>query len=287
MKKSETASRELLQRLYVDERKPTEAIGEELGMTGRYIRMLLKKFGIETRTDGGRFNKGEKSGSNHHFRKGVPSWSKGLTKLTHPSIARLAASKIGKPRLDIKGEKHPHWKGGATTEALLIRNSKAYVRWRDAVFTRDDFTCVDCCTRGGRLHAHHVLSFASHPDLRLDVGNGVTVCIACHSRRHPDQPALKNRAASLEHRRSMAESARIYWSDPANRQKHSARIKASMTDERRKQISESKMGSVPWNKGLTKEESPSLVSTGEKNRERMQGKTGKDSNVWKRWHPED
>jgi 5-methylcytosine-specific restriction endonuclease McrA len=59
-----------------------------------------------------------------------------------------------------------------------------YKEWRCAVFARDDYTCRRCGGRGGHLHAHHILSWARHPDDRYDVDNGVTLHGECHREVH-------------------------------------------------------------------------------------------------------
>lgn len=59
-----------------------------------------------------------------------------------------------------------------------------YRQWRTAVFTRDNFTCQHCSTRGGQLHAHHLASWASTPALRYTVANGLTLCASCHGKLH-------------------------------------------------------------------------------------------------------
>lgn len=53
--------------------------------------------------------------------------------------------------------------------------------WRVSVFKRDNFTC-QCCgyNKGSILRAHHINNFSSHPHLRLDVENGITLCKDCH-----------------------------------------------------------------------------------------------------------
>lgn len=78
------------------------------------------------------------------------------------------------------GANHYNWQGGKTPEHRKIRTSREYARWRKAVFERDDYTCQSCGTRGGELHADHIKSFADHPDLRLDINNGRTLCAPCH-----------------------------------------------------------------------------------------------------------
>ena len=54
-----------------------------------------------------------------------------------------------------------------------------YLAWRKAVLARDRRKCLKC---GGRkkLQAHHVRRWADFPTLRYHVGNGVTLCRACH-----------------------------------------------------------------------------------------------------------
>ena len=79
-----------------------------------------------------------------------------------------------------RGENHPNWKGGLTSEAQLQRKSPEYQKWRDLVYEKDDYTCQCCGQRGGRLTAHHLLDFASYPDLRFAVDNGITMCFDCH-----------------------------------------------------------------------------------------------------------
>lgn len=79
-----------------------------------------------------------------------------------------------------KGSKSHRWQGGKTSEAMIIRNSKDYRDWRKSVYDRDDYTCQICQVRGGKLTAHHIREFAKHPELRLTVSNGITLCWPCH-----------------------------------------------------------------------------------------------------------
>ena len=74
------------------------------------------------------------------------------------------------------------WKGGITSEHNKIRNSKEYADWRNAVFERDNYTCV-CCgdNSGGNLSAHHINNFSDHEDLRFVLSNGITLCDSCHN----------------------------------------------------------------------------------------------------------
>lgn len=79
-----------------------------------------------------------------------------------------------------KGEKSHWWKGGKSAVAHRLRESAEMKQWKKDVFERDDWTCQECKQRGGKLIAHHIKSFAYHPELRFDVNNGQTLCIDCH-----------------------------------------------------------------------------------------------------------
>jgi len=80
---------------------------------------------------------------------------------------------------NLRGEKHPNWRG-KTSQNKRDRESKDYVLWRTAVFTRDDYTCQSCGDRGEKLNADHIKPFAYYPDLRFAIDNGRTLCVDCH-----------------------------------------------------------------------------------------------------------
>lgn len=80
-----------------------------------------------------------------------------------------------------RGEKSHRWRGGLSRDVTIRRGSFEYSDWRSAVFARDDFSCVLCGQRGGRLSAHHIKTVEAHPELMLDVSNGVTLCWPCHT----------------------------------------------------------------------------------------------------------
>jgi hypothetical protein len=82
-----------------------------------------------------------------------------------------------------RGEAHPNWKGGMQrySELERLRKSLMYRLWREAVFEKDNYTCVWCLDKtGGNLEADHIKPFATHPDLRFAIDNGRTLCKDCH-----------------------------------------------------------------------------------------------------------
>lgn len=87
--------------------------------------------------------------------------------------------KMKKPRPHLRGENSPSWKGGCKNHD---RRDAKYRDWQLSVLSRDDYTCRWCRRRGGKLNAHHVLSWRDNHELRYDVSNGVTLCLDCHNK---------------------------------------------------------------------------------------------------------
>lgn len=74
---------------------------------------------------------------------------------------------------------------GKSKERKDLRQTPTGRAWRFDVMSRDGFTCQHCGdARGGNLCAHHIKPFATHPDLRLDLANGITLCETCHAAVH-------------------------------------------------------------------------------------------------------
>ena len=92
-----------------------------------------------------------------------------------------------------KGAAHPKYKGNVVARREGMSRYE-YKKWRLAVYQRDGYVCQDCKTRGGRLVAHHIKTWADHRELRYEVSNGITLCEACHDKRH----GLKRRARTYK-----------------------------------------------------------------------------------------
>ena len=105
--------------------------------------------------------------------------------------AKIVATKRARGTL-AAGDRHYRWKGGRPWERF---RDERYLAWRRAVLERDGYVCQRCgrrCKRYERgLAAHHVEPYASHPGLRYDVGNGVTLCRMCHLMLHGNAPKPK------------------------------------------------------------------------------------------------
>jgi 5-methylcytosine-specific restriction endonuclease McrA len=97
----------------------------------------------------------------------------------------IAAKKYWGSRVDVDRQKRYE----------RIRHSVEYKLWRESVFKRDNYTCVECGDKkGGNLEADHIKPFAAYPELRFDITNGRTLCVSCH-RKTPTWGiyAIKNR----------------------------------------------------------------------------------------------
>ena len=82
------------------------------------------------------------------------------------------------------GSKGSNWRGGVTPENKTIRRSIEYRLWREAVFTRDNWTCQKTGKKGCVLHPHHIINFSQHPESRFVIDNGVTLCKEAHEEFH-------------------------------------------------------------------------------------------------------
>lgn len=93
---------------------------------------------------------------------------------------------------------------GKSRERTLFNVSPAWQKARTDCFERDDYICQHCRVRGGYLHAHHILSYRSHPSLRLEVSNLLTLCKSCHETVH----GLSKQAAKRPEEERVAVCAR-------------------------------------------------------------------------------
>lgn len=90
-----------------------------------------------------------------------------------------------------RGENHYKWNPNLTAEDRLRNSSRltqlGYKRWRGLVLGRYNNKCVICGTKkskNNKLIPHHLNSWNSYIDQRLDVNNGVAMCEYHHKEFH-------------------------------------------------------------------------------------------------------
>jgi hypothetical protein len=81
-----------------------------------------------------------------------------------------------------QGENHYGWEGGQNE-----RVNHEYLKWRKAVLNRDHSVCRICHSTQN-LEVHHIHRFATYPDLRWNLENGISLCHECHVKfRHHEE----------------------------------------------------------------------------------------------------
>ena len=84
------------------------------------------------------------------------------------------------------GESNPNYNPNLTEEDReSYRNNYKITKWREEVFTRDNYTCqVTGDNKGGNLVAHHLNGYNKYKELRFEVDNGITITEKVHKLFH-------------------------------------------------------------------------------------------------------
>lgn len=91
-----------------------------------------------------------------------------------PGKTKKLLEVYGIPIIDIHKERSKRYKP---------RTCGEYTRWRNEVFRRDNLSCV-CCGTKEKIQTHHLFNFSDNKELRMQIDNGVTVCLKCHKEFH-------------------------------------------------------------------------------------------------------
>lgn len=101
-----------------------------------------------------------------------------------------------------KGKKCPqlitNWQGGISSASEKARHSMEFRLWREAIYTRDNWTCQKTGIRGGKLHPHHIRNFSEYPELRFVVDNGITLSQDTHMEFHNKYGRIHNTKEQIE-----------------------------------------------------------------------------------------
>lgn len=69
-------------------------------------------------------------------------------------------------------------------------NTQKHRKWSADVMRRDKYLCQDCKRFGRNVPAevaHHIQPITERPGLAYSLSNGIALCNACHSKRHPEK----------------------------------------------------------------------------------------------------
>lgn len=125
--------------------------------------------------------------------KKIAGWKK--TAAAHGGMTPAHAAQLA--TLHKSGEDCQNWKGGTSYyRAKEYFRSPQYKPFRQSILERDNYTCTACHQRGGKLEIHHVLPYATHPELAFDPSNTVTLCVSCHNKTKKGYPTPRRRANS-------------------------------------------------------------------------------------------
>lgn len=66
------------------------------------------------------------------------------------------------------------------------RTGNAYKQWKKAVLERDGYTCQFCGAKEpeNKIIAHHIMGLGENPELKLELSNGMSLCLICHDIVH-------------------------------------------------------------------------------------------------------
>jgi len=145
------------------------------------------------------WNKGKKGLQKHteEWKKQSSERMKGK-KLSEEIKKKMSLAQRGKPHYNQRGENNPMWKGGISNENDKIRGSITYKIWSWGVMSRDGFTCQKTKQYGGKLVAHHLFNFSSHPELRFALDNGITLSKEAHEQFHKIYGKKNNTKKQIE-----------------------------------------------------------------------------------------
>lgn len=115
------------------------------------------------------------------FKKGCSPWNKGTKGLVKAWNKGLKGAQVGWNKGTVGLMPRPHNKiGDGITSQSKLERAKFRKTTQMLVFQRDDFTCQMCDQRGGNLQVDHKKSWSQYPELRFDIDNCRTLCMACH-----------------------------------------------------------------------------------------------------------
>ncbi len=185
-----------LKEQYIDKKRSTTSIREELGIGTHQILRYLKMFNIKIRSKSDSVKISWKNSDESRHKIASENAIKNLkdrTKLkqimqTEEYKEKQRISKTGSKNgmYGVRGKDNPLYNESIPIEERINRRILPEYRiWRESVYNRDKYIC-QCCgyNKGKILVAHHLNSYMKYKEDRFDVNNGITLCEECHKKFH-------------------------------------------------------------------------------------------------------
>lgn len=113
----------------------------------------------------------------HHQFTGEELIIDGLANFAWIGLRSLSENQINS---FLKGKERTKKKNSDTVN----RRSKEYKKWRINILQRDNYTCQHCHETSEILDVHHIKPILTHPELALELDNGLSLCKTCHIKVH-------------------------------------------------------------------------------------------------------
>ena len=176
------------------------------------------------------------------FQKGIIPWNKGSKNIMKANSGSFKKGRISLTKIGNGG-----------------RESTKGKEWKRMVFEKDDYRCQECFSCKD-LHAHHVKNWNDFPELRFEIGNGLTLCRKCHQTLHGKKSGFQKgnpgswlgKKMTLEQRKKLSDVHIGIRPSEETRLKLKARTPSMLgkkhSEETKRKISKAKKEQTPWNK---------------------------------------
>lgn len=199
--------KDILEMLYITQRKSLPVIAKELGYDAGNLSRQLKKFNIQARDKKDAFknwwettdNKDTFINNSKNIGNTILQESRSRDNLRKVMQTSEYKRKISKTKI---GNKNAMYKENLTeAHRVKTRGIFGYKKWSKTVRERDNYTCKICGKTKEdniKMVAHHLESYDTCEDLRLDINNGITLCNSCHNKFHNKHKGKKTTRKQFE-----------------------------------------------------------------------------------------
>lgn len=187
---------------YITEGLSTYQIGAIVGRDPKRVYEKLKDFDIPTRPRGLNLKGSDCYMKSYKANGKEPTFT---GKKHSAETRKIQSQKASRPKPHLRGKRNgmsgrtgahnPNYKGGSSPERQRFYSSGEWKELVRQVYKRDNYLCQRCGAAHNtknKLHAHHIKTWAEHPNLRFEISNLLTVCNFCHNWIHSNENINRN-----------------------------------------------------------------------------------------------